>query len=150
MILACSTRPSSSAGEHKPPSSNETDDSSGLGSNTQDHLCHTSIGHIKHRQEQDLLGLASNTFTSSLPNNETDSSDEVLKAISQDRISACPVHSVILSNADALPAQAGEAKYVPMDRYLAEDLKERCAILNIGPSDSGGQWAIYSGCLCEN
>jgi hypothetical protein len=105
--------------------------------------------HIKHRQEQDLFGLTLNTSYKSLPDIEADSCDEFLEAIPQDRISACPIHSSILSNADALPVQAGQIKYVPMDRYLAEGLKERYALVDIGSLGSGGQWSRYFDCLCE-
>ena len=149
MLPASSTRPSLSARVQESPSSNETNNSFGIGFSTGDHLCDSSKEHLKHRQEQDLLGLASKTFTNSVPDNEADSSDEVLEAIPQDRISACPVHSGILSSADTLPGQVGEIKYAPMDRYLAGGLTERYALLNIAPSGSGGQWARFFSCLCE-
>jgi hypothetical protein len=149
MLPASSTRPSLSARVQESPSSNETNNSFGIGFSTQDHLCDSSTEHLKHRQKQDLLGLEPETFTNSVPDIEADSSDEVLEAIPQDQISACSVHSSILSNADALPGKAGEIKYAPMDRYLAEGITERYALFNIGSSGSGGQWTRYFSCLCE-
>lgn len=113
---------------------------------------HNRWGHTKrylpYQQEYDLLGLALQLSNDSQTANGVEPFNEGPEARSQDLACACPVHSTIPSNTEVLPAQAGELKHTPMNRYLAEGLAERYALFDIGPSDNGGQWARYSGCLC--
>jgi hypothetical protein len=104
--------------------------------------------HVTYQQKYDLLGLALQTPTSSLTSNEAETSNAALQAMPQGHLHTCPIPSGILSSADVLHGQAGEPKQLPIDRYLAEGLAERYALVNISPSDTGGQWARYSGCLC--
>ena len=110
-------------------------------------------GHTKkylpYQQEYDLLGLVLQDSNNSQPSNGVEPFKESPEAGSQDVVSTCPIHSTTLSNAEVLPAQGGELKHMPMDRYLAEDLAERYSLFDIGPSDNDGQWARYSSCLCE-
>jgi hypothetical protein len=130
--------------------SNETNNSVGVELNAQ--FEHNRWGYtekyLAHQQEYDLLGLALQTSNNSQPANGVEPFKEGPKAESQGLVSTCPVHSAILSNADILPTHVGELKHMPLDRYIAEGLVERYALLDVGPSDSGGQWARYSSCLC--
>jgi hypothetical protein len=104
--------------------------------------------HLTYQQKYYLLGLALQTPTSSLTSNEAETSNAALQAIPQGHMHTCPILSGILSSADALHGQAGGLKQSPIDRYLAEDLAERYALVDISPSDTGWQWARYSGCRC--
>jgi hypothetical protein len=141
---------SSKEGQHDLTTSNNTYDSIDNELNTEDKDNQEGYAkkHPAYQQEYDILGLALQSSTNSLPCNEVGASNVALQAISQGHMNTCPIHSGILPNAEALPSQAGELKQLPMDRYLAEGLAERYALLNIDPSDSGGQWARYSGCTC--
>jgi hypothetical protein len=110
-------------------------------------------GHTKkslpYQQEYDLLGLILQASNDSQSGNGVEPFKESPEAGPQDLVSTCSVHSTILSNAEVLPAQRGELKHMPMDRYRAEGPAERYSLFDIGPSDDDGQWARYSSCICE-
>jgi len=124
-------------------------------SSTQDHLCDSSTEYMKHRQEQDLLGLTLQTPKNSLPDNEMNTPNTLLQAVPEEKIVACPLHNALLAGllADEVTsdgtASDSKSMLMPMDRYLAEGLGERYALLNLRPSDAEGDWARYSGCLCR-
>jgi hypothetical protein len=140
---------SSKDGQQDSTTSNHTYDSIDNELNTEDEDNQEDCAKKHHasQQEYDLLGLALQTSTNRLPSNEADTSNVAPQA--QGHQSACPIHSGFLSNADAVPIQAGELKQLPMDRYLAEGLAERYALLSIGPSENEGQWARYAVWTCR-
>jgi hypothetical protein len=98
-----------------------------------------------YQHEYNLLGLALQTPTTSLPGNKKDTSETTPQAIFQVHKSTCPVHSRTLASAEGQVVQLEEA---PLDRYLAEGLSERYALVNISTSDAVWEWARYSDCLC--
>jgi hypothetical protein len=149
-ILSSSTCISSKKGEQGFPKSSETDDSldKELDTQNKDSLWSCSKESRAYQQEHDLLGLALITSNDSVPDSRVDSDKEGLEARTQDNISACPIHRSILSNVEALPSQAGELKCMPMERFLAEGLAERYALLSPSYSNTGGEWTRYSACLC--
>ncbi len=149
MIFTSSTRPSRSAEAQESPLDQGTNglSSAALGTPLED-LCEASTQqHVNQRQEQDLLGLASETTNdASWRRSESDSPDEVLGAVPRDQMSACPIHSRILSGQEKRPVRGEQPVHMPMDRYLAEGLVERYALLSL---DDGEQWARYFHCVCK-
>lgn len=141
---------SSKEGQQDPTTSNHSYDSIGNELNTEDkdNQEDCSKKNLAYQQDNDLLGLALQTSATNLPGNEMNTSNATLEAMSQGHIYTCLIHTSILSNAALLPSQSEELKQLPMNRYLAEDLSQRYALVNISRSGSGEQWARYPGCLC--
>lgn len=149
-MISSSARRSSTQGTLELETINETNCPTSVQHNTEDEDTiwgHTKK-HLSYQQEHDLLGLAVQTSITSLPDNTVGASNAELHVTPQDQISSCPMHSRILATADVLSSNTGEVKQMPIDRYLAEDLSDRNALLNLDPSDSAWQWARYCGCLC--
>ena len=136
--------------------SNETHDLFDESFLNEEHPADLSTGQSSHRQQHDLLGLALQIDNSGLPGNKVHASNEVSEATPHDQeqvfASLCPMHKALLagvqSSMDGQPGQARELKYIPMERYLAEDLEERYALFNLGRTSVGEEWVRYSGCLC--
>jgi hypothetical protein len=108
--------------------------------------------HVKHRQEQDLSGLTLQASNNDILDNELETSKEVIEAIPQKQIRACPVHGALFAglygDTDLLPNPSQETGPMPIQRYVAEGLAERYALLSSNQTETGGEWARYSGCRC--
>jgi hypothetical protein len=125
--------------------------------NGEDTLADPSMGHITpaaYRQQHDLLGLALQTDNNGLPANEVHWSKEVTEAAPYDQkqtfTGLCPIYKALLAEiqSDVNAQRAREVKHIPMERYLAEDLAERYALISLGPTQAGEEWERYSRCLC--
>jgi hypothetical protein len=106
--------------------------------------------HVKHRQEQDLAGLTLQASNTNVLDNESETSKEAIEAMPQEQIWACPVHAAVLSRLSGdtdLPNQ--EPAPMPIERYVAEGLAERYALLSLSQAETGGEWARYSACICD-
>jgi hypothetical protein len=101
--------------------------------------------YLPYQHEYNLLGLALQTSTTSLLGNKKDTSEAAPQAIFQVHKSTCPALSHTLASAEGEVVQLEEA---PLDRYLAEGLSERYALVNISTSDAVWKWARYPDCLC--
>lgn len=103
-------------------------------------------------QEHDLLGLSSQTAGESVRDNETEIQKRFTETMHQEEIRSCPIHGALIArlhgDEDFPPKSSQASGLTPMERYLAEDLAERCAILSLSHSETGREWARYSGCLC--
>jgi hypothetical protein len=112
------------------------------------HAADLPTDHVKHRQEQDLLGLTLQASN----NSEVGISESASQAVLEEKIAACPVHSTLLSglqgDANALLGQGAGPKLIPIERYVAEGLAERYTLLSLSHSNTGAEWARYSSCLC--
>jgi hypothetical protein len=107
--------------------------------------------HVKHRQEQDLAGLTLQASNTNGLDNESETSKEVIEAMTQEQIWACPVHAAVLSRLYGdtdLPNPSQEPAPMPIERYVAEGLAERYALLSLSQTETGGEWARYSACIC--
>jgi hypothetical protein len=110
-----------------------------------------TITHAVHRQQNDLFGLTLQTPNNSSSDDEMEISHTPLPAAPEEKITACAVHISLLAGLYADPATSRAAApgpnemLIPMDRYLAEGLAERYALLGLGHEGTG---ARYSGCLC--
>jgi hypothetical protein len=101
--------------------------------------------YLAYQHEYHLLGLAVQTSTTSLLDDKIDTSETAPQAIFQVHKSICLVHSRTFASAEG---QAVRLEKAPLDRYLAEGLSERYALVNISTSDAVWKWARYSDCLC--
>jgi len=109
-------------------------------------------GHAKHRQEQDLACLTLRASNTNVLDNESETSKEAIEAMPQEQIRACPVHAAVLSRLYGdtdLPYPNEEQAPMPIERYVAEGLAERYALLSLSQTETGGEWARYSACICE-
>jgi hypothetical protein len=108
---------------------------------------------IKHQQRHDLLGLALQDSRDDLLDNELQSPKNSAESISQEQISACPVHGALLAELQDttrhLSSQGQGMASMPMERFLAEGLAERYTLLKISQTETEGDWARYSACLCH-
>lgn len=115
------------------------------------------IAHTAYKKQYDLLGLTPPTTHEYLPDEDMACSDSSLQRAHDEKIAACPVHGALLTKfhteRDIVSEVAREPQStltpLPMDRYLAEGLDERYALLNINHPGRGGEWARYSACICE-
>jgi hypothetical protein len=113
-----------------------------------------SITHSVHRQQNDLLGLTLQTPNSSSSDDGMKNSHTPLLEVPEEKIAACAVHVALLAGLHAGPATSRatapgpKEMPIPMDRYLAEGLAERYALLGLGREGTGREGARYSGCLC--
>jgi hypothetical protein len=107
-----------------------------------------------NRREHDLLGLTLQTANGSVHDNERETSKTLIETIPRGQIRACPLHDALIAGLhgdEEFPPEPSQASgLMPMERYLAEDLAERCALLSLNHSEMGREWARYSGCLCGN
>jgi hypothetical protein len=113
-----------------------------------DALCLYTREDLSSQQQHDLLGLALQTSAGRVPDDEVETSYEGPRAIDEDHIPTCPIHRSILSNTSIPIVPGGEQMVTPMDRYLAEGIQERYALVHVGISDSEEPWARYKDCLC--
>jgi hypothetical protein len=133
----------------------------GTDSSAEDTPADPSMGYIArafHRQQNDLLGLTLQPFNNTIPDNEMKISstflhNNSLQAVPDEKIAACPFHRTLLVGFHAIAVTSRattsdpKSMLLPMERYLAESLAERYALVSISHLEIE-DWARYSGCLC--
>jgi hypothetical protein len=105
----------------------------------------------EHRQEQDLSGLTVQASTTNVLESKLDNSKEFIEAIPEEQIRVCPVHGALfggLYGPTVRPNPSQRTSHMPLERYVAEGLAERYALLSLNQMETGGEWARYSACLC--
>ncbi len=91
------------------------------------------------------MGLALQTFNDGVTGSEKNNSSSPLEGVTEELNSACPIHSALLAALNAATVTSGgitselEGTFKPIDRYLAEGIEERYALLSVSDSDTGGE-----------